>query len=103
MTVPGSNGPMSATSYKLILHREALKEIRSLPKAIRTRVSSILNTLEIDPRPPQAERLKGRRNAYRIRVERYRLLYEVHAAEIVVYVIGVAHRKQAYIRLLRRT
>ena len=45
---------------------------------------------------------KGRKGAYRIRVADYRLLYEVHATEIVVYVIGVAHRREVYLRLLRR-
>jgi mRNA interferase RelE/StbE len=54
------------------------------------------------PRPSSAERLKGRKNAFRIRVGQYRLLYEVHAWEIVVYVVGVAHRREVYLRLLRR-
>jgi mRNA-degrading endonuclease RelE of RelBE toxin-antitoxin system len=40
--------------------------------------------------------------AYRIRFGRYRLLYEVHATEIVVYVVGIAHRKDVYTRLLKR-
>ena len=40
--------------------------------------------------------------AYRIRIADYRLLYEVHATEIVVYVIGAADRREVYLRLLRR-
>lgn len=46
--------------------------------------------------------MKGRADAYRLRVCSYHVLYEVHATEIVVYVIGVAHRKEVYRRLLRR-
>jgi len=50
---------MSAPIYRLVLHREAVDEIRRLPKKVRT-------------------------------------------TEIVVYVVGVAHRREAYMRLLRR-
>jgi mRNA interferase RelE/StbE len=94
---------MSAKTYKLLLHREAAREIRSLPKKIRVQVESVLDGLPADPRPPQSERLKGRRGSYRIRVGNYQIVYEVHATEIIVYVIGVAHRKEVYTRLLRRT
>ncbi|MFT4570041.1 MAG: mRNA interferase RelE/StbE [Hyphomicrobiaceae bacterium] len=93
---------MSAKTYKLLLHREAAREIRALPKKIRGLVESVLDGLPSDPRPPQSERLKGRRGSYRIRVGNYRIVYEVHATEIIVYVIGVAHRKEVYTRLLRR-
>ncbi len=79
-----------------------MSEIRALPKKIRGQVRSVLDGLPAEPRPPQSERLKGRRGAYRIRVGNYRIIYEIHATEIVVYVIGVAHRKEVYSRLLRR-
>jgi len=32
----------------------------------------------------------------------YRILYEVHATEVVVYVVAVAHRREVYRRILRR-
>ncbi len=98
----GSNGMMSAKTYKVVLHRAAVGEIHALPKKTRSLVRSILDGLATEPRPPQSERLKGRRGTYRIRVGNYRVLYEVHATEIVIYVIGVAHRKEVYARLLRR-
>jgi mRNA-degrading endonuclease RelE of RelBE toxin-antitoxin system len=33
----------------------------------------------------------------------YRIVYEVHVTEIVVYVIGVAHRRAVYRWVLRRS
>ena len=93
---------MSAKSYRLVLHRDAVREIRALPKKIRSQVREVLDGLAADPRPPGAVQLKGRKGAYRLRIGDYRLLYEVHATEIVVYVIGIAHRREVYVRLVRR-
>jgi len=93
---------MSAGSYRIVLHREAAREIQALPKKLRSHAGEVINGLSDDPRPPEAVALKGRKGAYRIRIDDYRLLYEVHATEIVVYVIGVAHRREVYLRLLRR-
>jgi mRNA interferase RelE/StbE len=93
---------MSATSHKLVLHREAHREIMALPKKVRAQVVEVIDGLQTEPRPPGASQLKGRKQAYRIRVGDYRILYEIHATEIVVYVIGVAHRREVYVRLLRR-
>jgi mRNA interferase RelE/StbE len=93
---------MSAGSYRVVLHREAAREIQALSKKLRSRVGEIIDALSDEPRPPEAVALKGRKGAYRIRIGDYRLLYEVHATEIVIYVIGVAHRREVYLRLLRR-
>ncbi len=95
-------GMMSVTTYKVVLHRDALAELRALPKKTRVHVKEAIDDLATAPRPASARKLKGRPNAYRIRFGDYRLLYEVYATEIVVYVIGVAHRREVYQRLLRR-
>lgn len=94
---------MSATTYEIALHREAHREVLALPKKLRWQVRDVIDGLRSDPRPVGAVPLKGRKGAYRIRVADYRIVYEVHATEIVVYVIGVAHRREVYVRLLRRT
>jgi mRNA interferase RelE/StbE len=93
---------MSATTYRIVLHREAHREILALPKRTRAQVREVIDALQSDPHPVGAVPLKGRKSAYRIRVGDYRILYEVHATEIVVYVVGVAHRREVYVRLLRR-
>lgn len=100
--VLGSRGKMSATRYRLVLHRAALAELKALPAKVRIRVQSAIDSLAEVPFPPEAARLKGRPNGFRLRFGDYRLLYEVHATEIVVYVVGVAHRREVYQRLLRR-
>ncbi|MBW2453958.1 MAG: type II toxin-antitoxin system RelE/ParE family toxin [Deltaproteobacteria bacterium] len=93
---------MSATTYRVVLHRDAVAEVRKLPNKTRERVKQAIDALAVDPRPAASTKLKGRPNAYRIRFGNYGLLYEVHATEVVVYVVGVAHRREVYRRLLRR-
>ena len=93
---------MPKKKYRIILHQAALSELKALPKKIKKRAKEVISGLADQPVPPVATRLRGRRNAYRIRISDYRILYEVHATEIVVYVMGVAHRKEVYKRLLRR-
>jgi mRNA interferase RelE/StbE len=89
-------------SYRLVLHLAAVDEVRALPRPVRARVKAAIDGLAETPVPRGAARLRGRANAYRLRVGDYRIIYEVNVAEIVVYIVGVAHRKEVYRRLLRR-
>ena len=93
---------MPVKTYRIVLHREAVREIRALPKRIRPLVRAAIDGLAREPRPAGVVSLKGRKGSYRLRIGDYRILYDVHATEIVVYVIGVAHRRDVYVRLLRR-
>lgn len=78
------------------------KEIKSLPSPFRERVKEAISNLASDPVPIGASRLRGRTNAYRLRIGDYRVIYEVHVTEIVVYIVGVAHRRDVYRRILKR-
>lgn len=88
--------------YELLLHREAVQELAAMPKSARVRVVAAMDDLAKNPLPVGAQRLKGRVAAYRMRVGDYRILYEVHVREIVVYVFGIGHRKEVYQRFLKR-
>lgn len=89
-------------TYKIILHRDALKELKKLPKSLKEKVHTTIEKLKSDPVPREAAKLKGRLHAYRIRIGDYRVVYEVHVTEIVIYVIGIAHRKEIYRRIIPR-
>lgn len=92
----------SNTRYKVLLHAKVQKEIMALPSEIKSRVLSVIDQLAHEPIPAAAAKLQGRSDCYRIRVGDYRIVYEVHVTEIVVYVVGVAHRQEVYRRILRR-
>jgi len=90
------------TKYRVVVHAAVPRELKALPAKVRKVATEAITSLADDPVPMQASRLRGRVNAYRLRVGDYRIVYEVHATEVVVYVVGVAHRREVYRRLLRR-
>ena len=71
------------------------KDLRRLPDRDVVRVLARINALADDPRPPGCEKL-ARQERYRIRQGVYRIIYEIEDSELIVTVVTVAHRKDAY-------
>jgi mRNA interferase RelE/StbE len=88
--------------YKILLHARVPSEIKAIPSTIRDKIKNVIDNLAADPVPRMASKLQGRIGCYRIRVGDYRIIYEVHATEVVVYIIGVGHRREVYRHILRR-
>jgi mRNA interferase RelE/StbE len=69
---------------------------------VRHRAKSTIDGLADEPIPVGAGRLWGRENTCRIRIGNYRIVYEVQVTEVVVCVVGVAHRREVYRWILKR-
>ena len=82
--------------YRLIILPAAQRELRSLPKSIRTRIRNRIDALLIDPRPPGVKKLRGFKNLYRIRVGVYRVIYRIEDDRLVVVIVEVGHRRDIY-------
>jgi mRNA interferase RelE/StbE len=93
---------MSATRYRVLLHAAVPKELKKLPAKIRHQAKVMIDGLAEEPIPVGAGRLRGRENAYRIRIGNDRSVYEVRMTEVVVHVVGVAHQREIYHRVLER-
>jgi mRNA interferase RelE/StbE len=72
-----------------------------LPPTARCRTKAAIDPLANDPTLIGATPLRGRDSAYRIRLENYRVVYDVHATEIVVCMVGTAHRREIYRTMLK--
>jgi len=81
--------------YRVILPRSVQKELDRSPDEIVDRILARLAELEVNPRPSDVKKLKGR-NAWRIRVSDYRVIYEIHDRELQILVITVGHRREVY-------
>lgn len=55
-----------------------------------------IDALAIDPRPSGVKKLAGEKSAWRIRVGDYRITCEIFDRVLVVLVVGVGHRGDAY-------
>ena len=82
-------------SYSVAIKRSAAKELEDVPRKDRQKLITKIQALAINPRPEGSEKLAGQ-DRYRIRQGDYRVLYEVDDAVVVVTVIRVAHRREAY-------
>ncbi len=56
------------------------------------RIRIVVRGLALEPRPYGAKKLKGRENTYRLRVGKYRILYEIIDKTSTVVVIEIVRR-----------
>ena len=82
--------------YELIIRPSAEKALDRLPQATRQRLVNAMQKLREQPRPAGAIKLQGEERTYRVRVGDYRLVYDIHDDKLIVLVLRVAHRKDAY-------
>ena len=83
-------------NYALIIKKTAQKQILRLPKIYYRQVKNAILALEDNPRPTGYIKLAGSNNLYRIRVGIYRIIYSIEDGQLVVYILDVEHRKDAY-------
>ena len=84
-------------SYSLRIKRSASRELARAPRSDRRRIIRAIDGLAEHPLAGSA--LKGElRGLRRLRVGDYRIVYEVLADRLVILVVRVAHRREAYRR-----
>ena len=83
-------------SYSIEVSATAERQLRKLPRAEMIRVIRAVQSLADEPRPRGCRKLQGYDDAYRIRVGNYRVLYSVDGKKIIVTVLKIAHRRDAY-------
>ena len=83
-------------NYRVEVSRTAEKQIGALPRPDQVRVLRALQALAFDPRPSGCRKLEGYEATFRIRVGRYRVMYDVDDRRIVVVVLKVGHRRDVY-------
>jgi mRNA interferase RelE/StbE len=83
-------------AYRVEVLRTAGRELGALAPPVRRRVTRAILALSNAPRPPGAILLSGRDAIWRVRVGDYRVLYRIHDDLVLVVVIRVRHRKDAY-------
>ena len=82
-------------SYSVEIKRSAAKEIEALPPKDRRRVVTKIEGLSRNPRPPGCEKLSGQEK-YRLRQGDYRILYEIIDQRLLLTVVRVGNRRDAY-------
>ena len=81
--------------YKLLIKKRAQKQLAKIAKQYQDRIINFIYLLVDDPRPPGTKKLTGR-DAWRIRVGDYRIIYEINDESIEILVVSIGHRHQIY-------
>ena len=64
--------------------------------SIRRRIARAIDRLAADPRGGSTTKLRGTDDLWRLRVGDYRVIYQVRDDVLLVLVIRVRHRREAY-------
>ena len=81
--------------YQLRIEKAVLKTLAKINEPYYSKIKLAILSLSENPRPAGYKKLKGR-DGYRIRVNNYRIIYEVFDNILQVDVIDMGHRKEIY-------
>jgi mRNA interferase RelE/StbE len=82
-------------SFSVKIKASAAKSLRALPRAERERLAAAIDRLADEPHAGSA--LKGEfLGLRRLRVGRYRIVYEALDRELTVLVVRIGHRREVY-------
>ena len=83
-------------AYRVEITRSAEKRLRKLARPDQERVARAMLRLGDDPFPRGTRKISGYDDVFRVRVGRYRILYSVSGATLVVLILKVGQRKDVY-------
>ena len=81
--------------YRLLFKRSVAKDLRAIPKKDVQLILKRIKALADTPRPDGCEKLTDQER-YRIRQGLYRVIYEVKDDVLIIIVVKIAHRSEAY-------
>lgn len=82
-------------TYRIEYTTAAARQLRKLDRPIQRQLVDAIDALADEPRPNGCLRLTGR-EGWRIRVGRYRVLYDISDGRLTVTVIRLGHRRDVY-------
>ena len=82
-------------TYTVLICKSAQKNLARLESSIQNRITDAIRDLANNPRPAGTKKLTGR-EAWRIRIGDYRIIYEIHDDQLIVLVVVVGHRREIY-------
>ncbi len=83
------------TTYRLLLTKRAQKDVAQLSDHLKMRISVALD--KITENPLLGKPLKGElQGLHSYRVGQHRIIYQIHAREVMVIVLEIGHRREVY-------
>ena len=82
--------------YSIEWKTSAKKDLRKIDKQKIPKILEAVANLALNPHPSNHKKIIGTEHNYRIRVGDYRVIYFLEDAKLVIEIVRVRHRKEAY-------
>ncbi|WP_089730075.1 type II toxin-antitoxin system RelE family toxin [Candidatus Thiosymbion oneisti] len=82
-------------SYTIRIKQNAQKSLAKISQPYQAKIIGSIRNLSNEPRPSGCKKLIGR-DAWRIRVGDYRVIYEITDNELVILIVHIGHRRKVY-------
>ena len=82
--------------YKIVFSKSAKKDLEKVNTVYLVSIDSHIKKLSENPRPFGCVKLSVSKNAYRIRVGIYRIIYTIQDDILTVEVVKIDHRSSVY-------
>jgi mRNA interferase RelE/StbE len=83
-------------AYRVVLTPAAERQLGKLSSQAREMIAATLVALARNPRPPGCSKLSGADDLWRIRVRQYRVIYQILDDQLMVVIVKIGDRKEAY-------
>ena len=82
-------------NYAILITRKAQKALSEIPINYQDKLIETIYALANNPYPHGCKKLSGR-EAWRIRIGNYRVIYEINESALSIVVVNIGHRKDVY-------
>lgn len=91
--------------YDIQFAPAAIRDFKKLTNAEKQQLASEIDTLQENPRPNGAIKMKGetgKLNLYRLRIGDFRIVYQIRDEQLIILLLVIAKRKDVYDLLKQR-
>lgn len=74
----------------------AARQLAKLERPAREAAAAVISLLADNPRPPGCRKLAGADDLWRLRFGRFRLVYRIEDARLLLLVVKIGDRKDVY-------
>ncbi len=82
--------------YVVNLKRQAIKDLKQIDKQFHRLIKRRIKILAENPLPRGVKKLSDDDSMFRIRQGKFRIIYTIDFEALIVRVLAVEHRKEAY-------
>lgn len=83
-------------SFEIQWKASAKKELKKIDKVEIPKILKEIEKLSSEPYPTNHKKILGTEHIFRIKIGNYRVIYSIENEQLIIEIIRVRHRKEAY-------